>query len=90
VGWIAAITGCSDDYDSPAYTEGYRRAEASGKADGGSGRTSPTKSDLDSWAQDALKRSRYATASASDREKYIHGYKNGYEIGFKDASKPAF
>ena len=60
------------------------------KLDGGSGHKTPTEADLDFAGRMALKGSAYEKASASDQEKYIHGFKNGYEIAFKDASKPAF
>jgi len=38
----------------------------------------------------SLKPPAYANGSDADKEKFTDGFKSGYEIGFKQAAKPAF
>jgi hypothetical protein len=88
IGWIADMAGCNST--SPAFDAGYQVGMAAGKVDGAPGRTAPSQDALHSAARRYLKDSDYANASEGDQEKYTDGFEGGYEVGFKEASKPAF
>jgi hypothetical protein len=90
IGWIADETGCNSDSVSPAFDAGYRLGVAAGKIDDASERNPPSESDLASAARQTLKGSEYAGAAEADQEKFVDGFKSGYEVGFKESSKPAF
>jgi hypothetical protein len=54
------------------------------------GRRPPSESDLNIAARQTLKSSEFANGSQEDQEKYMDGFKSGYESGFREAAKPAF
>ena len=90
IGWVADESGCGSGDVSPAFDAGYRLGLAAGKIDGAPGRNPPSESELDGSARQALKGSEYTGGADADREKYVDGFKGGYEVGFKESSKPAF
>lgn len=88
--WILDIAGCNSGSVSPAFSAGYAVGQAAGKIDGAPGRRPPSDGDLNIAARQTLRSSEFANGSQEDQEKYMDGFKSGYESGFKEASKPAF